>query len=233
MNTAPGWYPDPTDDRIMRFWDGMQWNGERSLSGATPVDAVAPAVAAMAPAVAAVAPAVPAFAAPKTKISVPRLTRTGWFLFAGCAVAAVGTMLPWEQDTTPLGGQLTAGPSSVPGGIALLLALLGLIVWIGWPARDGQLSKGRCIGLTVVGALLMFFVFAKFAALGDAQSKSSSLDSSGASDLFGVPQTNLGLSYHAGSGLYIYAAGVVAICVGIVRAWFARRAGASTTGAAA
>jgi hypothetical protein len=210
MNTAPGWYPDPTDDRIMRFWDGSQWNAERSLTGAAQVDDVAPAA--------------PATTVPKTKISVPRLTRTGWFLFAGCAVAAIGTMLPWEQDTTPLGGQITAGPSSVPGGIALLLALLGLIVWIGWPARDGELSKGRCVGLTIVGALLMFFVFAKFAALGDAQSKSANLDTSGASDLFGVPQTNLGLSYHAGSGLYIYGAGVVSICVGIVRAWFARRA---------
>jgi hypothetical protein len=69
----------------------------------------------------------------------------------------------------------------------------------------------------------MFFVFAKFAALGDAQSQSSNLDSSGASDLFGVPQTNLGLSYHPGSGLYIYGAGDVAICIGIVRAWFAQR----------
>src|SRR5438128_160112 len=103
MNTAPGWYPDPTDDRIMRFWDGTQWNAERSLTGVAMVDAVAPAA--------------PVTTVPKTKISVPRLTRTGWFLFAGCAVAAVGTMLPWEQDTTPLGGQVTAGPSSVPGGI--------------------------------------------------------------------------------------------------------------------
>jgi len=150
MNTAPGWYPDPSDDRIMRFWDGTQWNAERSLSGTATVDDVPPAASGS--------------TVVKTKISVPRLTRTGWFLFAGCAVAAVGTMLPWEQDTTPLGGQLTAGPSSVPGGVAMLLALLGLIVWIGWPARDGQLSKARCVGLTIVGALLMFFVFAKFAA---------------------------------------------------------------------
>ncbi|HTK16942.1 MAG TPA: DUF2510 domain-containing protein [Acidimicrobiia bacterium] len=218
MNTAPGWYPDPSDDRIMRFWDGTQWNAERSLSGTATVDDVPPAASGS--------------TVVKTKISVPRLTRTGWFLFAGCAVAAVGTMLPWEQDTTPLGGQLTAGPSSVPGGVAMLLALLGLIVWIGWPARDGQLSKARCVGLTIVGALLMFFVFAKFAALGNAQSQSANLDTSGASDLFGVPQTNLGLTYHAGSGLYIYGAGVVAICVGVVRAWFARRAAALTTGAA-
>jgi Protein of unknown function (DUF2510) len=209
MTTAPGWYPDPSNDHIMRFWDGTQWNAERSLSGTATVDAVA----------------LPVLSSVATKVAtLPRLSRTAWCLFAGCAVAAVGTMLPWEQDTTSFGGQVTAGPSSVPGGLAVLLALLAAIVWIGWPARVGHLSKARCVGLTIVGALLAFFVFAKFAALGNAQSQSSNLGSAGGSDIFGDAQTNLGLSYHAGSGLYIYGAGVVSICVGVVRAWFARRA---------
>jgi hypothetical protein len=209
---AAGWYADPSDDRIIRFWDGSQYTAEHNLSG----------VAAEGGIVSTVPTSLQAKA-----LAWPQLSRTAWALFAGCAVAAVGTMLPWEQDTTPFGGQLTAGPSSVPGGLALLLGLLAAIVWIGWPARAGRLSKARCVGLTVVGALLAFFVFAKFASLASAQSQSSSLGSSSGTDLFGDTQTSLGLSYHAGSGLYIYAVGVISICAGVARAWFARRGNTS------
>jgi hypothetical protein len=187
----------------MRFWDGSQYTAEHSV----------PATAAGAGAVSTVPTSVQAKA-----VAWPQLSRTAWALFAGCAVAAVGTMLPWEQDTTPFGGQLKAGPSSVPGGLALLLGLLAAIVWIGWPVRAGKLSKARCVGLTVVGAALAFFVIAKFTSLASAQHQSSS----SSADLFGG-ETGLGLSYHAGSGLFIYSAGVASITVGIVRAWFARR----------
>ena len=30
---SAGWYADPSDDRIMRFWDGSQYTAERGLSG--------------------------------------------------------------------------------------------------------------------------------------------------------------------------------------------------------
>lgn len=25
---AAGWYPDPSDDQLLRYWDGTQWTGD-------------------------------------------------------------------------------------------------------------------------------------------------------------------------------------------------------------
>ena len=78
--------------------------------------------------------------------------------------------------------------------------------------------------MTVVAALLTVFAFGKFAALGNAASNSTNVGANSGTSLFGEPQTSVGLSYHAGSGLYIYTAGVLAIWVGVVRAWLSGRA---------
>jgi hypothetical protein len=208
MTTERGWYPDPSDEHTMRFWTGTQWMGERVWDGTEWIDQIDPDMN-----VAPTATPQPTVAAPVA--TRPPMSRTAWLLFAGCAVAAVGSMLPWEQDTTPFGGQVSAGPSSVPGGVAMLMALLAAVVWVGWPTRVGAMSKKRRVGLTVVAAALSIFAFGEFAALGNA-------DLNGGSDLFGGTPTG-GLSYHAGSGLYIYTAGVLAVWVGVVRAWLARR----------
>jgi hypothetical protein len=203
MTTAPGWYPDPTEERTMRYWNGTQWQGERTLmvAGATPEPQL-PVADTSAP----------------IAIRMP-MTTTSWFLFGGAALAALGSLLPWEQDTTPFGTHVTAGPTSVPGAAAMLLGLLAAVVWIAWPTRTGNLTKARRVGLTVVIAALTFFVFAKFAALGNAQS-SANADSNSGTDLFGTGAT---MTYGAGLGLYIYAAGNVALWIGAARAWRARR----------
>lgn len=203
MTTAPGWYPDPTEERTMRFWNGTQWQGERTLM---------------------VADAAPEPQLPAAEGSAPMairmpMTTTSWFLFGGAAVAALGSLLPWEQDTTPFGTHVTAGPTSVPGAAAMLLGLLAAVVWIAWPTRTGNLTKARRAGLTVVIAALTFFVFAKFAALGNAQSSANAGADQG-TNLFGSGTT---MTYGAGLGLYIYAAGNIALWIGAARAWRARR----------
>lgn len=203
MTTAAGWYPDPTEENTMRFWNGTQWQGERHLMGAD---------AAPEPQL----PAADTFAPAATRMP---MTTTSWFLFGGAALAAVGSLLPWEQDTTPFGTHVTAGPTSVPGAAAMLLGLLAAVVWIAWPTRTGNLTKARRVGLTVVIAALTFFVVAKFAALGHAQS-SANADPNSETDFFGTGAT---MTYGAGLGLYIYAAGNVALWIGAVRAWRARR----------
>ena len=218
MTSERGWYPDPGNEHTMRFWTGTQWIGERVWDGAAWVDRFEPELESPP-----TAPPAPTPAAVPVSLRLP-MSRTAWLLFGGCAVAAVGTLLPWEQDTTAFGGSVSAGPSSVPGGVAMLVALLAAVVWIGWPTREGALSKARRVGLTVVAALLTVFAFGKFAALGNAASAQSDLGVNSGSDLFGGTQTSVGLSYHAGSGLYIYTAGVLAIWVGVVRAWLSRRA---------
>jgi hypothetical protein len=204
MTTAPGWYPDPTEANTMRFWNGTQWQGERTLmvSADTPEN---PAPAAQSP-----APAGAAVLAMRTP-----MTPTSWLLFGGAALGAVGTLLPWEQDSTMIGTHITAGPAS--GGVALLLGLLAAVVWTGWPTRIGNLTKARRVGLTVLAACLTFFVFAKFAALGHAQ---SSADASSTTSMFGNQPT---ITYGPGLGLYLYSAGMVAVWIGTARAWRARR----------
>ena len=166
----------------------------------------------------------PAIAPNSALAAVRALSTTSRLLFGGAAVAAIGSLMPWEQDTTPFGTHVTAGPASVPGGVAMLFGLLAAVVWIGWPTRTGTASKARRIGLTVVAAALTFLMMAKFSALGNA-AHSASVDQGAGSDLFGdVQGPAMHMTYSAGSGLYIYGAGVIAICVGAVRTWLARSA---------
>ncbi|MEY2476995.1 MAG: hypothetical protein QOG87_2310, partial [Actinomycetota bacterium] len=141
--------------------------------------------------------------------SLSQLSPIAWCVFAGSAVAAIGALLPWEQATMPFGVKLTAGPADSAGGVIMLWLLLAAVVWIAWPVRVEQLPKKRLIGLTVVLALLSFFMIAKWAGLGDAQSASSD-------DVLGeVLQVDIG----PGLGLFLYSAGMIAIWVGVVRSW--------------
>jgi hypothetical protein len=32
VTTQPGWYPDPTDDALLRYWDGQAWGSTKSRS---------------------------------------------------------------------------------------------------------------------------------------------------------------------------------------------------------
>ena len=34
QNTAAGWYPDPQDARLLRYWDGAQWTGSHEPGAA-------------------------------------------------------------------------------------------------------------------------------------------------------------------------------------------------------
>ena len=214
MTTASGWYPDPSNEQTMRFWNGTQWKGERSL-GQVATAPVATAPLATAPV--ASADVVPAAAPAGAATRVP-MTPNAWFLFGGAAIAALGSLLPWEQDTTPLGTHVTAGPTSVAGGAAMLLGLLAVVVWIAWPSRVGSLSKARRLGLMAVAGLLAFMLFAKLSALGNASTHSASADSG-----LGVFGDTPSMTYGPGLGLFVYGAGVAAIWIGITRAWLKGR----------
>jgi hypothetical protein len=226
MTSIPGWYPDPSDDRIMRYWDGAQWKGERSLGGtaavgdtetASEAQTVAPpAPEVVAPRVAppTVAPPTippPAAAPPQAPASAPttvgsrvQISVTAWLLFGGAAIVALGSLLPWVQVTGLFGATISSSPQG--GGPVFLMALAGGVVWLGWPSRLGRVSKGRCIGVTLIVGLLSIFVFSNFG------------------DISNYQQKYPGSGINAGPGLYIYTAGVVAIWVGVVRAWLALRA---------
>ncbi|MGH9079388.1 MAG: hypothetical protein ACRDYE_04785 [Acidimicrobiales bacterium] len=146
-----------------------------------------------------------------------KLTATAWLLTIGLIVAAIGTLLPWEQDQLSINvlgdqinsGSASRGPSNSGGALFLLLALIAVSIWLSWPALSGRsLSPVRAIGLTVMVAILTFFAIAKFAALGSANEP--------------------GVSYHAGLGLLLYTAAIVLTWVGVIRVWLNRPSALAT-----
>lgn len=60
---AAGWYPNPNDARVMRYWTGVQWSGERVWTGTAWTDTAPVAATAPTPVPAPVAAAPPQFAA--------------------------------------------------------------------------------------------------------------------------------------------------------------------------
>lgn len=229
--TAPaGWYPDPSGEGTTRYWDGTRWTHvevggvavaseprARAESARQESDGASVAPPPPPPPIASPPPASAAAMIASLRHASLQLSAIAWLVFAGCAAAAIGALLPWEQATMPFGVKLTAGPADSAGGVIMLWALLAAVVWIAWPVRVGKLLKNRLVGLTAVVALLSMFMIAKWAGLADAQSSSS--DSTFGEAL----QVNTG----PGLGLFLYSAGMVAIWVGVVRSWlgFGRQVG--------
>src|SRR3954453_3206405 len=164
MASAVGWYPDPTDPAVQRYWDGSRWSeaADAGVAAASDPPPVAPTVV------------TPPVAAPTVGFSIPTLSTTARLVFGGWGDPAIGPPVPWERDTTPFGGTVTQGPTDAGAGLVVLLALLAGVVWTAWPLREGSLSTRRLIGVTVLAAVLAMFVFGKLAALGNAQDKASS-----------------------------------------------------------
>ncbi|MEU7865363.1 RDD family protein [Dactylosporangium sp. NPDC049140] len=109
--TAPGWYKDPADQNVQRYWDGEGWIGE-------PVPASEPAPAA--PPVIAEKPVTPAAPATPTPPS-PVITMPGAPLPQGAVVLPPGTPIP-PGGFPP--GQLPPGAIVLPPGTPLPPGLL-------------------------------------------------------------------------------------------------------------
>ena len=152
MSATPGWYPDPSNPQIMRFWNGSEWTTGRSVPvgiGEQP---------------AARTPATTGTSTTGVQFQMPQLSTLAWLTFGGVALVALGAMLPWVEVHTAYGYSVRETPQ---GGSAFLFWLLGAaIVALAWPARTGTLSKARCIGLTVIGSYLTLCAFTNIAAVG-------------------------------------------------------------------
>lgn len=145
---APGWYPDPAQHGLQRYWDGSAWTqSTQPMPGAVPA----------APAVPSYAPAAPAYAGPaygsapqvgfveaiklgfkKYGTFAGRATRAEywwWYLFSilvflplyviflVATVAAAGT-----GTSTSLDGTTTVTPSAGGGAGVLIASLLMVVV---------------------------------------------------------------------------------------------------------
>ena len=137
-----------------------------------------------------------------------QVTRNGWWLLGGVLLVFIGSLLPWAQASV-----VGTGISSHPGGGAVVIFLFLVICTLvaAWPLLTGVLSKRRLLGTTAVVAILTLFAITNWSDLSKAQQ-----------------QVNSGLTgglvtVSAGSGLVLYTAGVVVLCVLIVRLWLFRR----------
>jgi hypothetical protein len=214
MSTEPGWYPDPNDAGVMRFWSGNDWVGERVWDGAKWVDrgepdTVSPGLAASTLDATATAPLGLAPPVARTSRLAPQsgsrtsVSTTGWILVGGAVAVVIGSLLPWAQASDAFGITVSASPRG--GGPVLLLVLAALGLYAGWPALRGGLSKRRLLGVAVIAGILTIFAITNWSDLGTLQSNDHDI------------QVN------AGSGLYLYTAGVVALWVSVVRTWRPRR----------
>ena len=210
--TNAGWYPDPTDARVMRYWDGIEWKGERVLNVPASTTTAAPDV-----------PDEPALQLSTVATLAERfpMTKTSWFLFSGVAVAALGVLMPWEHDTMAL-SSISRGPTASAGGAVLLFVLLGITAWVAWPSRTQALSKKRRVALSVLVGVLGFFVIAKFASLAHANAQAHAQAVKEDSGLFPGLGSATEVSYGPGFGLFMYAAGVVTMTIGLTQKWLVR-----------
>ncbi len=127
----PGWYDDPQDPNVRRYWDGRGWTPQRRrVTSAGP-------------------PTVEGFA---TGMSV-----TAWIVVAGLVVTAISTFLPFATESARLFGE-TLGSREVPApGAAkfVVIALVAIAVGLAFPVLPGpNVVVGRLIGLSVVVGLL-------------------------------------------------------------------------------
>lgn len=209
MSDNAGWHPDAAEPNLTRYWDGAQWTLERRWDGTAWNDTTTETT-----------PAIPHPVVPAGSTTGFVMSPTSWLLFGGAALAGIGALLPWEEVSSSFGVGGSASPSSIGGAAFTLFGLVALVIWVGWPAREGTLSSGRLLGLGAVAALMAFFVIAKFNAIGDAQAE---LDAAGGGGV-GLGGFEVSASVDPGLGLYLWSTGTVIVWVGIHRAWRARRA---------
>jgi hypothetical protein len=235
MNAVAGWYPDPADSHVTRYWDGERYTRELRWDGSAWVDptAVAPPPPVVAtptptptptpeptPAVAAapaVAPTpVPAFApAPAGSTSGASITAGGgrptpgitfWIFIVGSVGVALSALLPWVS-VSGFGVSISSEPRS--GGPVLLILLAVGVGAIAWPTlASPTLSKARKIGLLPIVGFLALAVVTNWSDLADLKDKYDGV-------------RGFGVTVDAGVGFYLYTIAVIALVVAVVRVWLA------------
>ena len=118
-----GWFEDSTGRNLRRYWDGAQWTAHvQRHDGTSAVDPIAPA-----------APVASIVATPRYTPSL-----TAKIVFGGLVVATAASFLPWEQDTGPVGQQVTGTPADT-GTLGVLVVLVAAK-----RGSPGRRSLARC-----------------------------------------------------------------------------------------
>lgn len=144
--------------------------------------------------------------------TVRTMSRTGKLVFGGLGVATLASFLPWDTVFDSGGDRYQLTPSDLQMLPKILVGVV-VTVWAAWPILTGTLSKKRCVGLTAAVVFLSLLPLMNVAqAYG--HSGDASIDSFGLSD---AVKTNVEL------GLVMFAGAMIAVWVGVLRAWHGRR----------
>ena len=217
--TQPGWYSDPANFQVTRYWSGAAWTAQRTWNGATWIDG---AVAAVRPAYAAPPPA---YAAPPPAYAVPpqpyygatmppttyvpgypvaagygvppraamskKVSNRAILAIVGGAIAALGCLLPWATASV-LGSDISVKGTSAAGGQFDLV--LGLVVaLLGGLFLAGRTGIKTNILSLVLAALLVVVCIANMVDISNFIDKQKST-----TDEYG-----LGFSVHVGFGIVL------------------------------
>jgi len=146
------------------------------------------------------------YSAPRA--TVPKFRATGWFLLAGSLAVVIAGFLPWAQLSVEGVDVQNASPQG--GGPVVLIVLVAIAIAFGYPSVSiRSLAIWRRIGVTVAVGVLTIFVITNWTDFNHLQTQ------------YGGGQSLADVS--AGSGLYLYTAGVIAIWISAIRIWLARR----------
>lgn len=137
----PGWYEDPSNPRMQRWWDGRQWTDRTQMpppqSTVPPPQPVAPSHAAT------------DYAEPRSNVP---LVGAG----VGLGLIVLGCLLPWATFTSVFGSFSISGTETSDGKLILVLAgagLLGIVL----AATDRPRMISLSIGCAVIATLVAIY----------------------------------------------------------------------------
>jgi hypothetical protein len=132
---------------------------------------------------------------------------TAGLIYGGGVIAVIATFLPFATVSYQLFGTAVAEHDVSANGAAKFAAflLVAVAAWLARPTLSGShMAVNRLVGISTVVCLLVGLMLVWFASVG------SQNDGGGAVDV------------SPGFGLFLYAVGVIAIAVGVVRVWINR-----------
>ncbi|MGN6609488.1 MAG: DUF2510 domain-containing protein [Jatrophihabitans sp.] len=183
--TTPGWYPDPQDGAVRRYWSGTEWGPPQRWDGRSWV-ADLPVASAAGPAYppgSHPAAPYPAAAAPPIGpgAGLPRVPRRLWVAAAGAALVVLGCLLPWASQNNGFSTQTISGTDANGGVLDLVLGLvlLGLLAVV----VRGRAGAKALWGALVVGAVIVVVCVANMSNLADVIDQEQA---SGVSDVLGT-----------------------------------------------
>lgn len=143
-----------------------------------------------------------------TQDMLSRVSANGWILSGAAVAIVIASLLPWVAVSADGIGISSSPPSNAP---IVLMTLAAAALAVGWPVIRGKLSKRRLVGLAVVAGVLSIFVVTNWTDLSNLEQQAKSA------------QSVVQVSVSAGSGLFLYTAGVVAMWVCVVRVFLVSR----------